>query len=193
MKILNTVFVVIISLFLLISCGSGDYKLKVEWEDGSDSDSEAIIEGEDEESNGNEESEDTDGGIEYLEADDDYKKDRYFMGTYQFLDNIYYNSTYPEVCAYGLPLTVRLYSHDDVIDFENSSGDLVWIADIYEDETFDYEIGFLNRFGNPSIELICTCFIEDSYYYYRNEQIKCGCEPSNDDINCAVFYEKIEN
>lgn len=206
MKALTTILAVVLSLALLAACGSGDYKLKVAWEDetesSSDSGSSNTDSGDGETENGSskdgeattaEDGDDTEGGIEYLEQDNSNKGKRHFMGTYQFQENIYYNGSYNAECEYGFPLVVRAYSHDNVIDFENASGKLVWIADLYEDETFDFEVGFLNKFGNPSIELICTCFIDEAYWDYYNDEIQCGCEPSNDDGICAVFYEKMEN
>lgn len=216
MRTYKSLLVFLISIAFISACGGGEYKLKVEWDD--DSEDEEVLTSQEETSEpssqeegwGSENENDgedgsaettcfedcdsTEGGIEHLEVGNGYKKNRYFMGTYQFVDYIYwYGGSYNGECKYGFPLNVRLYSHDNVIDFERSSGKLVWIADIYEDETFDFVVGFLNRFGNPSMELFCTCFIDDDYWYYSDDMIKCGCEPSNGDDNCEVYYEKLDN
>ena len=229
MKALTRILTVVLSLVLLASCGSGEYKLKLAVEDETGKSSESGNQGnsnagsgssaEENESENNDatenetensggtkegqensggattaqESNDTEGGIEYLEQNSSNIDDRLFMGTYQFQSYVYYSSSYPSACEYGFPLIVRAYSHDGVIDFENASGKLVWIAELYPDETFDFEVGFLNKFGNPSIELICTCYIDEAYYDYYSDEIQCGCEPTNDDENCAAFYEKVEN
>lgn len=203
MKILTTLLAVLISIWLLSACGSGDYKLKVEGLGDSETESGDTTDADDPNDEGDDDTgtadhrsdgselNDTTGGVEWWEED---KKDvpRFFMGTYMFLENSYYNSSYDHICTYGFPLNVRLFSREDSIDLESSTGKLLAIADLYDDETFDFEVGFLNKFGNPSLTLVCTCVVEEGYYSYSKEKIKCGCEPSNDDDNCAVIYEKLD-
>lgn len=200
MKTIGAMLLVLTTLVFFCACG-GEYKLKVEGldeedegteeqsqADGEDTDGTAD-DGEMAEGGGGQGSDDTTGGLEYLERDNRRETSRYFMGTYTFLQNSYYNGF--EICKHGFPLNVRLYSHDDVIDFESSTGDLFSIANLYEDDTFDFEVVFLDRFGDPSIDVACTCVIQDAYYDYRKERIGCGCEPSNDNENCSVIYEKL--
>lgn len=211
MKRMMFFVVLIAALAFAASCGSGEHKLKVTWDDETEEDSSPAADSDGSEEAGGGDStaddgvetsgggegeeyvsDDTDGGIQYLEMDGGQAKDRHFIGTFQFEEYGYYGSAYPDVCEYGFPMVVRLYSHDDVIDFENSTGDLVWIARLFEDETFDFQVGFLNKFGQPSIRLVCTCYIDEGYWDYYTDEIMCGCDPAGDDENCSLFYEKLE-
>lgn len=208
MKTLKTALAVFLSVLFFSACGGipSDYSLDVDWPDddeettdgsgGTSSDEE----GDDDSQSGRRRSGDTEyadgndtsGGIEWWNLEEQRPGPRTFMGTYMFLESVYYNGSYDNVCDYGFPLHLRLFSHGDTIDLESSTGRLFGIADLYGDETFDFEVGFLDKFGNPSLTLVCTCYIDEGYGYYNKDKIKCGCEPSNDDDNCAAFYEKLE-
>lgn len=213
-KLKGVLWVLILSLALISACG-GEYKLKVEGMDGEttsgeesgsnsstdecdgtsetsyadscDDDDTAGSGGSGAAQSGDDDS--TDGGVEYLEPAGGGGGNRFFMGTYSYQQYGYYPGLWYD-CDYGLPLTVRAYSHNDSIDFETTSGQLAWIATIFEDETFDFDVGFKNKFGNPSLQLACTCYLEESEYY--SDEIKCACDPSNDDDACHVVYEEME-
>lgn len=213
MKTRKYLWVLILSLALISACG-GEYKLKVEGMDGEttsgeesgsssstdecdgtsetsyadscDDDDTAGSGGSGTAQSGDDDS--TDGGVEYLEPAGG-GGNRFFMGTYSYQQYGYYPGLWYD-CDYGLPLTVRAYSHNDSIDFETTSGQLAWVATIFEDETFDFDVGFKNKFGNPSLQLACTCYLEE--YEYYSDEIKCACDPSNDDDACHVVYEEME-
>jgi len=128
-----------------------------------------------------EESNDTEGGIASVE--NTAGAERFFMGTYEAS---YFS------CDYALPSVVRLYSHDNAIDFEDSTGKIVWVAEVYSDETFDLDIQFLNKFGHPSVTLSCTCEIIE--YQYTSDEMSCTCDPSDPAAYCSnLYYDKMEN
>ena len=118
--------------------------------------------------------------------------DRYFMGTYNLT-----SGGYPLSCTssygngYDFPSTLRLYSYDYSIDFENSYGDLVWIADVYPDDTFDFRVQLLDSFGRPSNTIACTCDISVPYYDGK-ERVSCTCDPSYaGDETCSLTYDSL--
>ncbi|MBF0105571.1 MAG: hypothetical protein HQM16_09630 [Deltaproteobacteria bacterium] len=92
--------------------------------------------------------------------------------------------------TYNFPIVIRGYSHssDDYIDFETNTGNLAWVAQVFPDNTFDFSIQFLNTFGNPSIQLDCTCQIEEGYLYYYTDSVDCTC---GGDDKCTLSYEKL--
>lgn len=201
MKMIGAMLLVLTTLVFFCACG-GEYKLKVEGldeedegteeqsqADGEDTDSTAD-DGEMAEGGGGQGSDDTTGGLEYLERDNRRETSRYFMGTYELLEYNYYSGN--GICEQGFPATTRLYSHNDVIDLETSRGELFAIADLFEDDTFDFDVAFLDRFGEPSIDISCTCHFNDGYYQYTNERFLCTCDPSNDKDSCGLIYEKLE-
>lgn len=110
---------------------------------------------------------------------------RTFIGTYSL--DAYYSS-----CdnRYVLPANIRGFSHGDLIDFEDSSGYLVWIARLFVDDTFDFSALYLDKFGNPTITLACTCEIKDGYYSYYNDEINCNCEGTDSYNTCKIYYDK---
>ncbi len=204
MKTIGAMLLVLTTFAFFSACG-GEYKLKVEGLDdlkedvkeatqtnGEDT-SGTTDDGETGETAGGEDgqgSDDTTGGLEYLEPDQKLETPRYFMGTYELLEYNYYSGN--GICEQGFPVTIRLYSHDEVIDFETSRGELFTTADLFEDNTFDFDVAFLDRFGKPSVDVICTCHFNDGYYQYTNERFLCTCDPSNSKDSCGLIYEKLE-
>lgn len=199
MKTLGAMLMVLTTLVFFSACG-GEYKLKVEGLDdqeetvqgesqtnGEGTDSTAD-DGETAEGGGSQSSDDTTGGLQFLEPADPQETPRYFMGTYDLEDGYYY---YETRCEQGFPGTIRLYSHDEVIDFETARGELFAIADLFEDKTFDFDVAFLDRFGKPSIDIVCVCYFNDAYYTYSQERFLCTCEPSNEKDSCGLIYEKM--
>ncbi|MFH0799661.1 MAG: hypothetical protein V2A66_05720 [Pseudomonadota bacterium] len=133
---------------------------------------------------------DTTGGMQFLTPAQPQETPRYFMGTYELVASGYYSGAR---CEQGFPGTIRLYSHDEVIDFETTKHELFTIANMYEDKTFDFDVTFLDRFGKPSIDIICTCHLNVSYYSYIKERVLCTCDPSNDKDSCGVTYDKLDS
>lgn len=122
---------------------------------------------------------------EWFPTTDNQEKgtDRYFMGTYK-------KDAYWSYCndSVYVPAVIRAYSHQDIIDFEDNYGDLVWIATIYQDETFDFVTTYANDFGQPR-PLACTCDIGAGYYDYYNDQIECTCSFGSG--QCKMYYDKM--
>ncbi|MBF0105778.1 MAG: hypothetical protein HQM16_10685 [Deltaproteobacteria bacterium] len=132
----------------------------------------------------------TGGGVTVIEpAGYPESAERFFMGTYE-LENNY--TTGKKSCSseYNFPLVVRGYAHtgDDFIDFETNVSNLAWVAEIFPDNTFDFSVQFLDTFGSPSIQLDCTCQIEEGYLYYYTDQVNCTCGGSD---KCSLSYEKM--
>lgn len=186
--------IIFLLLFSIGGCGDG-IKIGLDEEtldylDGDDDEDEEEEEEEDEEDL-NYESSDTSGGVQVV---DDYSpaSDRYFMGTYIKLSssNFYYDGNKYKKCDYDFPKNIRAYSHDNAIDFENSLAGLLWVAEIFDDNTFDFEVIFKDEFGFPSLSTVCVCYLEPPYYSYQDEQIRCSCEVGDVD-ECFVSWEKI--
>lgn len=137
-------------------------------------------------------SHDTSGGVQEF---DGYDRDSsaLFLGTWTRIasDYDYAWSGQNRKCEYSFPAIIRGYSHDNVIDFENSGGDLQWIAQIYPDETFDFGAHFQDRLGRETVTVDCTCLIVEPYYNYYPEEINCTCEGSDVEPQCLLYYEKM--
>ncbi|MBU0505356.1 hypothetical protein KJ708_05115, partial [bacterium] len=127
---------------------------------------------------------DTAGGINFLEPKNKNIV-RYFIGTWEINEK---RSTCTDKSGadLDLPIILRAYSYDDYLDFETSMSELVWSGIIYPDETFDFEIDFLDKYGKPSIDLVCTCAM---YEYYWNDTLECTCDPSHREHSCSLQYE----
>lgn len=134
---------------------------------------------------------DSTGGVEILPTGRKGSS-RFFMGTYEINEYDY------DDCGdsywgngYDLPGVIRAYSHGDKIDFEDNFGNLRWIATVYPDDTFDYNMQFLDSFGNPSNIVACTCYIEEPYSYsYDSDTMKCTCDPmAAEDKTCSITYD----
>ncbi len=143
---------------------------------------------------------DTSGGIMIPEATDGDLESRVSLGTWRL--NSY--STCQQDFIYSadrhdappIPDNVRIYSNiytDEyqTLDFQNTTGDLVTIATVYPDDTFDFMMRFLDQFGAPSETLNCTCEIIEAYYEYTPDQIDCLCNPSQTANDCTVKYDKL--
>lgn len=133
------------------------------------------------------------GNIETLE-ETDKSADREEFGSYSLLKYSYFynRNEYDYRCEYTFPDDVDVYLGDETLDFENESGELVWQAELNDDDSFEFTAHFLNQFGDEYIPLECSCEIygnedddEDDEY---TEEIRCNCEPLNDDRDCSVFY-----
>lgn len=137
-------------------------------------------------------SHDTSGGVQ---AFDGYDRDSsaLFLGTWtrKAYDYDYAYSGQNRKCEYSFPAIVRGYSHDNLIDFENSGGDLQWVAQIYPDETFDFEAHFQDRLGRETVTVDCTCLIVPAYYSYYPEEINCTCQGNDVEPQCLLYYEKM--
>ncbi|MBU0504525.1 hypothetical protein KJ708_00910, partial [bacterium] len=185
MNLINKIGFCILVLFILHMISCGDLKIKAGIDDETiDKINNIFDDGEeqisDEEQNSdhvtadnfdgtNEEDEDTGGGITVIEpAGYDKNEESYFMGTWSVSFDYY--AAYSSRCdiEYNFPTVIRGYSHtyDEFIDFETSSGQLAWVAEVYPDETFDFSVQFLDTFGKPSVQLDCTCNIEEGYGDY---------------------------
>lgn len=147
----------------------------------------------------NETDSDSNGGIK-VQTPSGYNStsETQLLGTYQF-DDFYTgyvdsDGNTRSRCDYNFPATIRGFSHVDdyFIDFETSGGDLVWVAELFEDDTFDFNIQFVDEFGHESIDLNCTCYIEDANQqdYYYDEGINCTCS-STKDGTCMALFKKI--
>ena len=68
---------------------------------------------------------------------------------------------------------------------------LVWIADVYPDDTFDFAIRYRDSFGQPSVTVACTCYIRAAYNNYYPDEIRCTCDPSNSSDTCNIYYDQI--
>ena len=111
---------------------------------------------------------------------------RTFMGTYNI-------NLYNSWCTSSLdvPYTVRAYSHnfEDAIDFEDSSGALVWVADTFPDESFDFIIQYVNSFNQPKLGMYCTCIIQKGYGGYYGDEIQCTCSGNGE--SCELDWTQI--
>ena len=135
---------------------------------------------------------DTSGGV--LEPEEyDRDSSASFLGTWsqKASDYDYAWSGQNQKCAYPFPSIIRAYSHEDVIDFENNTGSLQWIARIYPDETFDFGAHFQDRLGRETVTVDCTCVIVDAYYSYSSDEINCTCEWSDGALQCLLYYQKM--
>lgn len=124
----------------------------------------------------------------YEESDD-----RTFIGTYSKLSHVsdyYDNHANYQKCEYDFPTNLRGYTHnqEDFIDFETNNGVLVWIARLFQDDTFDFTVAFQDSIGTREY-VDCSCYIEPEYFDYYNDQIRCSCESESDD--CVIYYEKM--
>lgn len=121
---------------------------------------------------------------------------RFFMGTYSLSSTYsypYYSCGDSWGNGYEFPGVIRAYSYGSKIDFEDNFGNLVWIANVYPDDTFDFMVQFQDSFGRPSNNVACTCYIEEPYYYQSGtEEISCACDPTyeQDDV-CSLSYESM--
>ncbi len=138
---------------------------------------------------------DSSGGVGYME-DGNKGGSRYFMGTYS-QDTQYY---YMNDCSseygnnYELPGVIRAYAYDDggYVDFEDNFGRLAWTATVYQDDTFDFAVQFLDQFGEASNLLACTCSLEAEYSYSDTDVMACTCDPSSfDDDSCKLRYKEL--
>ncbi len=132
---------------------------------------------------------DPSGGLDYWSS---YYKgsSRSFFGSYEL------NEYYSTCDDYGyddpdleLPTYLDVYSYDDMMDFETSSGQLIWNAVIYSDDTFEFETNYLDWYGHPSVIFPCECEIYN--IEHSDESIECVCEPSNTYSTCYFYYELI--
>ena len=116
------------------------------------------------------------------------------MGTYQLSSAYSYDSCTSDYGNnYDFPGTIRTYTNGNKIDFEDSLANLLWVAEIYPDDTFDFVVQFLDSFGRASNLLACTCYLQDNgTYYASSETLKCSCDPSSpDDDICSLTYDKL--
>jgi hypothetical protein len=137
-----------------------------------------------------------DDGSDVPEFDDDAPA-RHFVGTFQLSNSSscaedYYYSAYG-ASAPEIPSTVRVWSnvYAGTLDFELSGGKLGWFGELYQDNTIDFTINYLNVFGQPSEQIDCTCDYKEKYYNYNTDQIDCLCEPSMINGDCTIRYNKI--
>ena len=128
---------------------------------------------------------DQETGLIYT-SDSNNGMSRSFLGTYS--KGYSSNDCSEDYWGPGLemPAVLRAYSYGDYIDFETSLSQLVWSAIVYQDNTFDFVVRYLDSLGKPSITLTCTCSIVDSYYY--SDHLDCTCDPSNDTDVCELRY-----
>lgn len=135
---------------------------------------------------------DTSGGVQNIDGYD-RASSALFLGTWsqKAYDYDYAYSGQNRKCEYSFPAIVRGYSHDGLIDFEDSGGDLQWIAQTFPDETFDFEAHFQDRLGRETVTVDCTCLIVPAYYDYYPEEINCTCQGSDVDPQCLLYYEKM--
>lgn len=219
MKLINSM-TTIITLVFCAAVLSACEDLKVGLDDGTQDTLECLLnqtcdatgEGEMEEETsdndgGSEESNDADSGDDSSDMGDstgginimpvsDKGSNRYFMGTYSFSGT--YRYPY-DSCGdswgngYDFPGVLRAYSYGNKLDFEDNFGNLVWVADVYPDDTFDFMVQFLDSFGRPSNTVACTCEIETPYYYQSDyEEISCVCDPTyaHDEV-CSLTYKNM--
>jgi hypothetical protein len=109
------------------------------------------------------------------------RNDRKFLGTFD------QNHVY-DTCP-SWPSIVRLYSKDDTVFIDDNRGDLISSAKIFDDGTFDFDAEYADEFGRPSVDLICTCDLDESDYY--GTQMDCSCDLGDDDT-CEILYDKID-
>lgn len=138
---------------------------------------------------------DTSGGVQIVDESDDYYEfigPRVFLGSFSKLQKsaYYYDNNSYIPCKYSFPTNMRVYSHEDVLDFENTSQELLFIAETAIDESFSFDAVFLNSLGQPTLETSCLCYLEEPYYDYENEQIECVCEVEQRD-DCKISWERI--
>jgi len=137
----------------------------------------------------NDDDEETGGGVvieEYERAEG-----AYFLGTFSSME---FHTDYYDVadrCEYNFPLIVRGYLHGDTMDFETQAEDLAFSALIYPDETFDFSVGFQNSLGQPTVEVTCTCTLEEGYNDYFPDEIHCGCESNESDDLCLMYWREL--
>jgi len=182
--------IIIISILLITGCGSIKIGIDEETLDAIDSFVSEQIESEgSSDTSSTEVSEDDTVEIESKEYVPHAGAN--LLGTYTKLAvsaNYYIGNKYLK-CGYNFPTNIRVYSLGNELDFISPNDDLVWIADIFPDETFDFLVTFNNSVGQPTMQTNCTCTIEESGYKFKTESINCGCEES-DKNSCKVIWEK---
>lgn len=150
---------------------------------------------------------DTSGGIEthetYSDTGDDVPEfnddsdSRFFVGTFQLKNSSSCDDDYiymgTGASAPEIPTTVRVWSnvYANTLDFELSNGKLGWFGEMYQDQTIDFTIQYLNAFGQQSEFIDCTCEYTEGYYNYTSDMIDCLCQPSMSDGVCNINYQKI--
>lgn len=143
----------------------------------------------------------TSAGIDYGDSTGGVSKlpvtqkgsNRYFMGTYSLSTSYsypYYSCGDSWGNGYEYPGVIRAYSYGNKIDFEDNFGNLVWTANLYPDDTFDFMTQFLDAFGRPSNTVACSCVIGNPYSWSDLEQMQCACDPTYEyDEVCSLTYE----
>lgn len=117
-------------------------------------------------------------GLQIL--DNNTPADRYFMGTF-------YKAAGYGQCA-EFPSVTRLYSYGDTIFIENNEQDLLAVASIFEDDTFDFSYLVMDEFGDK-VKSTCTCYYKENEWY--GDEWNCTCE--NDDGVCDLNYDGKNN
>lgn len=137
---------------------------------------------------------DSTGGVDYLPGTNK-GSNRYFMGTYSISSSYsypYYSCGDSWGNGYEFPGVIRAYSYGSKIDFEDNFGNLVWVANVYPDDTFDFMVQFLDGFGRLSNTVACSCVLEAPYYWDTTEQMSCTCDPTYEyDEVCSLTYESL--
>ncbi|MBF0105777.1 MAG: hypothetical protein HQM16_10680 [Deltaproteobacteria bacterium] len=107
------------------------------------------------------------------------------------------NSNYWYDFDYDTPKNITAQFRGSRIDFENEAEDLLWSADLHEDETFDFTIGgYPDTFNLPTVNLTCGCQFTGYYTYNKkvydmlddHNNITCYCESSEEINYCTIYY-----
>lgn len=120
-----------------------------------------------------EDSSDTETETNDIEVD---SSGRYFVGSYHLYTHTSCNK------YYTFPSNVRLYSRNNQVDFEGVNDQVLWTAEVYQDNTFDFTTQYLDELGQGN-DFSCTCYIKAGSYYLA-ETLNCTCSPPS----CSLIY-----
>lgn len=112
--------------------------------------------------------------------DTNIPEDRVFLGTFEKYFVYKSCGMFPEI--------TRLYSHDNNIYIENNRQELLAVAVIFQDLTFDFDIEVASIYGTPYETLACTCNYDSSEWY--GDEWDCSCE--GDETSCNLSYNEYD-
>lgn len=182
------IYVIIISGFM-VSCANIPFDKAVDavtdqLEKGRNNDKGGSDRASNQESSGDDDSQSDavstdDSDVKTEPLDMDIPADRYFVGTFE--------KKYVSQSCSAFPEITRMYTSGEEVYIENNRSDLIVYGKIFKDNSFDFDIDLLDSFGNPTIELGCTCLLNDNQWYGLSWE--CSCESDNG-FKCGLDYEE---
>jgi len=82
------------------------------------------------------------------------------------------------------PEVTRLSTENKQIIITTTTGSTLSVGEIFEDNTFDFNVGFPDKFGYSGDTTYCICDYDPEFYY--GEQWVCGCDDGT--TACTLTY-----